>query len=228
MNQERSLMNDNTIFCIQCGARLQPQAQFCEACGQKVGEQPAPPPPAAQAGICAKCGLSDQTYTAADFVRQDFSQAKTKDDEWDPESTQLFLAKPEQPELPQLALWVLAPLIPILNAIMIWFAPLHKSYKFVMLALALLFIACVAVPSLYEFSAYAFVGIALLIVYYGGLIMDRGRHKAELAQKRLPAWTKMVAKWEQVRYCRRCDLAWLAFDPARQTPPENLEQLLGK
>jgi hypothetical protein len=221
-------MNDDKKFCTQCGSHLQPQAQFCESCGQKIGEPVAPPPTAAQAATCAKCGLSDQTYTAADFARQDFSQAETKEGEWDPESTQQFLARPEQPGLPQLGLWIVIPLIPILNAIMIWFAPLHKSYKFVMLALAALFIACVAVPSLYEFGAYAFVGIAILIVYYGGLFMDKGRQQTELEQKRLPEWTRMVAQWEQVRYCRRCDLAWLALDPARQVPPENLEQLFGK
>jgi hypothetical protein len=178
--------------------------------------------------MCSKCGLSDQTSTAVDFVKQDFSQAETKDDEWDPESTQQFLSRPEQPGLPRLGMWIVIPLIPILNAIMIWFAPLHKSYKFVMLALVALFIACVAVPSLYEFGAYAFVGIAILIVYYGGLIMDRGRQKSELEQKLLPKWTQMVAQWEQVRYCRRCDIAWLSFDPARQVPPEDLEQLFGK
>jgi hypothetical protein len=161
-------------------------------------------------------------------MRQDFSQAETKDDEWDPESTQQFLARPEEPGLPRLGLWIVIPLIPFLNAIMIWFAPLHKSYKFVMLALAALFIACVAVPSLYSFDAYAFVGIAILVVYYGGLIMDKGRRQTELEQKRLPEWKQMAAQWEHVRYCRRCDLSWLDFDPARQVPPENLEQLLRK
>jgi hypothetical protein len=218
----------DNVFCEACGSRLPSQAQFCESCGQKVGVPPPPRPPAARAGECAKCGLADQSFTASDFVLQDFSQAETKGkgDEWDPAATREFLARPEKPELPGLVLWILIPFIPILNALMIWFAPLHKSYKFVMLALAALFIACVAVPSLYQFGAYAFVGITLLVVYYGGLVIDRGRQKAELEQKRIPEWTRMTGKWEQVCYCRRCDLAWLAGDPARQVPPENLRQLL--
>jgi hypothetical protein len=220
--------NDDNKFCSKCGSRLQSQALFCESCGQKAAVPPAPLPPAAQAGTCSKCGLSDQTYMVADFVRQDFSQVKTKADEWDPESTQQLLAKPDRPGLPRLTPWIVVPLIPFLNAIMIWFAPLHKSYKFVMLALAALFTACTLIPSLREFDAYIFVGFAILIVYYGGLIMDRGRQKAELENKRIPEWTQMAAQWEHLRYCRRCDLAWLAFDPSRQAPPENLEQLFGK
>jgi len=47
-----------------------------------------------------------------------------------------------------------------------------------------------------------------------------------LEQTRIPEWNRMLPKWEQVCYCRRCDLAWLGHDPSRQVPPENLKQLL--
>ena len=219
-------MANETAFCEACGSRLQPLAQFCESCGQKVGVPPAAPPLQAAAGPCPKCMQSDATYTAADFVQQDFSKTKVTEDEWDPASTQRFLARPERPALRGLRPWVFVPLVPVVNALGIWFAPMHKSYKFVLLALAAVFIGCVAVPSLYEMGAYAFVGIAMLIVYYGGLIVDRGRQKRELAQKRIPEWNRMLTKWDQVCYCRRCDHAWLAQDPSRQVPPEKLKQLL--
>ena len=219
-------MDTGHSYCEACGASLQPLAQFCDSCGQQVGVPPPPLPPPSPLQACIKCGQSDKTYTAAAFARQDFSAIEENVDEGEPSNTQELLARPDKPALPYLGLWVVIPFIPIVNAIMIWFAPLHKSYKFVLLGLAAIFVGCVATPRLYEMGAYPFVGIAMLIVYYGGLFVDRGRQKADLEQQRIPEWNRMVAQWDQVRYCRRCDLAWLANDPSRQVPPQNLKLIL--
>jgi hypothetical protein len=219
-------MEPQRKFCEACGSQLVPLAEFCASCGQNVGLPPPPAPQVQPAVPCPKCRQSDLTYTAPDFIRLDFSKIQVSKDEWDPASTQEFLAKPERPELPALGFWIVVPFIPIANVLLIWFAPLHKSYKFVLLAMAAIFAFCIATQSLYEMGAYAFVGIAMLIVYFGGLIVDRGRQKAELEQKRIPEWNRSLPIWEQVRYCRRCDLAWLGYDPSRQAPPEDLKKLL--
>jgi hypothetical protein len=109
---------------------------------------------------------------------------------------------------------------------MIWFAPLHKSYKYFMAILVALFIVCLAVPSLREMEAYYFVGLTLLIVFYGGLIADRGRQRRELEQEKLPAYYRMLPNWDHLCYCQSCQTAWLDTAPLRNVPVKDTEKLL--
>jgi hypothetical protein len=217
---------NQAVFCEYCGARMEADARFCESCGNAVAEAAAAEGRSPGGQVCPKCRQTDRCSSAAEFVKLDLSESERQEGKQDPETIQQYLAAPERPALPSRVLWAAFPLIPGLNAVMIWFAPIHKYYKFVMLALAAVFVYCVAVPRLYEQTAFAVPGLLLAAVYYAGLIFDRKRQNAELEREQLPRYNRMAANWERLYYCGRCDVSWLADDPFRSVPVEDTEKLL--
>ena len=197
-------------------------SRFCESCGVPVAEVPINVPNAP--GCCPKCMQADQATAAAAFKDEDLSSLQ-EEERTDQEMAQLCLSAPEPPALPSRVLWAAVPFIPVVNAIMMWFAPIHKYYKLVMLAVAVAFIACVAVPELYKNDAYIIPGFVLVTVYYSGLIFDRKRQQAELEKKWLPEYQRKATNWLRLSYCRRCKVAWLSGQ-ARFVPVEDVDDLL--
>ena len=226
-------------FCENCGAALAAGARFCEACGHKIGETPASTPAAPSTPApantnshlsCPKCGQSDMAFLASDFMKRKFSEeevdAAQRADQPDPEAAQIFLEKPEKPDSPDITKWLAIPLIPVVNFLFCWFAPMHKGYKFFMLGIVIVFWVCVFVPELYASSAYAFVGCFFLLFYYSALFIDRDRQKVEWTTHHLPQYNKAVARWEHLSYCQRCDVVWLDNEPGRLAEVEDTEKLL--
>jgi hypothetical protein len=215
-------MTPATVFCEQCRARMETDSQFCEACGAQVA---AIVRSVVQAE-CPKCMQPDQCSLAAEFLKREIPAEKRGKDELDSEIVRDLLAPPEKPELPSRLGWALVPLVPGVNAIAMWFAPMHKYYKLVMLALAVWFVYCVSVTALYLDSAYILPGLLIVLVYYSGLIFDRKRQRAEFEKRSLPKHGRMAANWKSLYYCERCGGVWLRDTPAKFVPVEDTNELL--
>jgi hypothetical protein len=214
---------DESCFCEYCGARLDQDSRFCETCGTPVSEVPAEV--SAVPSGCPKCGQVERTNAVAEFVEEDLSSMSEEEGKAQ-QAAQISLAAPDPPAPPSLALWAVIPFIPGVNALTIWFAPMHKDYKLVMLAIAVIFISCVAVPSLYENDAYIIPGLLIVTVYYCGLIFDRKRQLNELRDKRLPEYRRKAATWRRLTYCKRCHVVWLSGPERNFVPVENVDELL--
>jgi hypothetical protein len=222
---------DPHSFCTQCGASLGGAARFCESCGAPTsGDAEVAAGPGSGAGRCPKCRSSSDTFTAAEYATKEFSEAEIKAadaaDKWGPESSQIYLEEPEEPESPSLGFWLIAPWIPALNFVLFFCAPLKRGAKYFMAGLVAVFFVCVFTPRLYEVGAYALVGCFLILFYYVALFIDRGRRKDEYVTKLLPEYQRTLPRWQRLRFCRACEVSWLDGDPAKYVEVDRTEQLL--
>jgi hypothetical protein len=211
-------------FCESCGTALPDGARFCETCGQPVDEgssasatpAPAVPAPAipapavpASAQACRSCGQDDQVVTAAAYTPEADPQVAGDEDRADPEMVALFLQRPDAPATSGVRGWALAAFIPTAVFFIYWLAPIQRGFRFFLLGWTVAFWMSVLVPSLRAMELYAFIGLFHLLFYWIALFVGRNRHKADLLTKRIPAYHTKLARWERLRYCRRCQRAWL-------------------
>lgn len=207
-------MSTESVVCERCGAALTPGAIYCESCGRPLDADAVRP-----RQDCPKCGRSDQSFSAEDFCSRTFSDAEDKaadeSDKWGPTFAQCMLEKPEEPEAPNLGLWVVVPLIPLVNFIACWFAPMRRGHKFFMLGILIVFLVCASVPEINKTAAYAFVGCFFILFYYVALFLDRGRQESEYLTRRLPEYRMSLPRWGHLRYCQRCEVVWLDGDAGR-------------
>jgi hypothetical protein len=220
------------MFCEHCGANLRVDSRFCEACGQPVGagggaSTPPPAAPAAPATLaCPACRTSDQVVAASAYTVASDPEVKGDDDRVPPDMVELFLQKPDRPTATGLMLWVLAPFIPTVLFFVYWFAPIHRGFKFFLFGFTVVFWVAVFVPSLNEEQIYAFVGLLHLLLYWVALFIGRDQAKVALLTEKIPQYNRMLARWQHLQYCKRCQKVWLDNMPAAPVDLVDVESFL--
>lgn len=207
-------MTNTAKFCESCGTELRDGSRFCEKCGQPVGAgggasapRSTPPPTGA---TCAVCGKGDQAVAAAAYDATSDPKVTGDDDRADPEMVALFLQRPDKPAAGSVLGWAVAPFVPLVLFFVYWFAPIHRGFKFFLFGWTVAFFVTALVPALNAMQLYAFVGLFHLLFYWVALFIGRDQRKVELLTKTIPEYNAMLARWERLRYCMRCQRAWLA------------------
>lgn len=216
-------------FCESCGAALQGSSRFCEACGQPVGAAGGAAAPRAAAvptadASCPACRQADQVVAAPAYTAASDTDVKSDGDRASPDLVATFLEKPEKPaQTKSVFLWALSALIPTFVFFIYWFAPIHKGFKFFLFGLTIVFFASVFVPTLSQAQIYPFIGLFLLLFYWGSLFIGRDSGKVDYVTKLLPEYNAKLARWEHLRYCKRCQKLWL--DNAAGAAPVDLTDI---
>lgn len=223
-------MTGSGKFCESCGGGLRDGSRFCEKCGLPVrGDGGASvsraAAPAAAAG-CTVCGKGDQVVTASAYDTAADPKVTGDDERTDADMVALFLQRPDKPEAGGVLGWAVAPLIPLVLFFVYWFAPIHKGFKFFLFGWTVAFFVTALVPSLNAMQLYAFVGMFHLLFYWVALFIGRDQQKVELLTKKIPEYNAMLARWEHLRYCMRCQRAWLDTAPAAPVEITDIEALL--
>lgn len=222
-------MTNPGTFCEGCGAPLRAGSRFCESCGQPVGASggaPAPSPSTAPALACATCRNTDQVVAASAYSEASDPEVKGDDDRVPPDMVASFLEPPDKPAPVNMQWWIVAPFIPTFLFFIYWFAPIHKGFRFFLLGWTIAFWASVFVPGLYEQQIYAFVGLFHLLFYWGALFIGRDQAKVDLVTVKIPAYNAMLARWQHLQYCKRCQKVWLDNSAAASVDLLEVETLL--
>jgi hypothetical protein len=122
--------------------------------------------------------------------------------------------------------WIVAPFIPTFLFFIYWFAPMHRGFKFFLLGFTAMFWVSVFVPGLYEHQIYAFIGLLHLLLYWGALFIGRDQAKVELVTVKVPQYNAMLARWQHLQYCKRCQKVWLDNGSAAPVDLLEVESLL--
>jgi hypothetical protein len=215
-------MTSSGKFCESCGAEWRAGSRFCEKCGQPVsGDGAASPPRAAappSAAACTVCGKGDRVVAASGYAVANDPEVPGDDERVDADMVALFLQRPDKPQAGGVLGWAVAPFIPLVLFFVYWFAPIHKGFKFFLFGWTVAFFVTALVPELRAMELYAFVGMFHLLFYWVALFIGRDQQKVELLTKQIPEYNAMLARWEHLRYCMRCQRAWL--DNASAAPVE--------
>jgi hypothetical protein len=158
---------------------------------------------------CPSCGIDDQVVAASAYASVTDPEVQGDDDRVPPDLVGSFLEKPGKPVAARVLTWAAAPLVPIVLFFIYWFAPIHKGFKFFLLGWTIAFWVSVFVPALVDMEMYAFLGLCHLLLYWAALFAGRRQHKVEYLTRRIPEYHAMLARWERMRYCKRCQRAWL-------------------
>lgn len=208
-------MTNSGKFCESCGTALPDGSRFCDTCGQPVDDgggatpPPAPATPTPSAAACPSCGQGDQVVAASAYDPKSDPKVAGDDDRADAEMVALFLQKPDAPAAGGVRGWALAAFVPTVLFFIYWFAPIQRGFKFFLLGWTIAFWTSVLVPPLREMQLYAFLGLFHLLSYWIALFVGRNRHKVNLLTKQIPEYNTKLAHWEHLRYCQRCQRAWL-------------------
>ncbi|MGE5404139.1 MAG: hypothetical protein ACM3PP_04285 [Candidatus Saccharibacteria bacterium] len=139
------------------------------------------------------------------------------------------LAPPEEPAKDFfMAIWAIIPLIPLLNIIFIWMAPMAHLMKRLLTLSGLLLAAAILGYFFHPTSldpAHYSIGpinvhnapwaalILILVIYYTGLGVERFQRKYCYEKETYPNWQKSVKAWEALYYCTDCEGAFVPGEP---------------
>ncbi|MGE5397740.1 MAG: hypothetical protein ACM3MK_09445 [Chitinophagales bacterium] len=109
--------------------------------------------------------------------------------------------------------WYIVPLIPLVDLILVWFAPLDKTAK------RIFSVAWILVAGFWiwrgithpvgAMAMLPFASLALWVaVYYAGLMIEQRRRKAKYELLILPPWEQAMERWEKLGYCGRCQVVF--------------------
>lgn len=217
-------------FCENCGAVLRPGSRFCEGCGQPVAASGGSTVPLSGVStpsvLCGTCRTNDQVVAASAYAVASDPEVPGDEDRVPPDMVESFLAAPDKPTASTLTGWILAPFIPVVLFFVYWMAPIHRGFKFFLFGWTVAFWVSVFVPSMNEAQLYAFIGLLHLLFYWVALFIGRDQAKVELLTVKIPEYNAMLARWQHLQYCKRCQKVWL--DNASTAPVDlvDVESLL--
>jgi hypothetical protein len=183
------------------------------------GAGPAAPQEATR--LCGSCRNADQAVAASAYDATTDPEVKGDEDRVPPDMVASFLAPPDKPVASGLMGWIIAPLIPVVLFFVYWFAPIHRGFKLFLFGWTVAFWASVFMPGMYEANIYAFIGLFHLLFYWVALFIGRDQAKVELLTVKIPEFNTMLARWQHLQYCKRCQKVWL--DNASAAPVDLIE-----
>ena len=216
-------------FCENCGGALRAGSRFCEGCGQPVGADggaAAPSAPIAPTLMCGTCRTADQVVAASAYKIADDPEVKGDDDRVSSDMVESFLEAPSRPGAPSIFGWAIAPLIPAVLFFVYWFAPIHRGFKFFLFGFTVMFWASVFVPPLSTAEIAPFIGMLHMLFYWVALFIGRDQAKVTLLTEKIPQYNSMLARWQHVQYCKRCQRVWLDNASAAPVDLVDVESLL--
>ena len=139
----------------------------------------------------------------------------------------LYLARPEEPRPFSLGAWILVLLVPVVNVLSLFVAPLTVGLRLFIGVMALYFVAAVVRYAGGDFAdpfaardAAMTVGATTFTLYLVALVHSWFAERREVRDRLRPAYLRRVERWERLGYCAGCDLAFLddgsTVDPAAE------------
>lgn len=240
-------------FCENCGAPVLVRVEVAEGETQQKTAVGAAPTAVGTGSVCPKCGKADLVTAVVSFYEKDQFSVDNydiwldnkKEDEYTnedndddsseqkrPASLTEKLAPPNEPKYTsRIVYWAIMPFIPVLNAIMIWFAPMGRKMKISLLFTGMLLAIAWVIQTRTEkhlqslktayyvaveenlvhvgpftiLDAPFLIGFLFLVFYFVGLIMENTRRKAYFSSIVVPAYNNALARWRKLCYCSRCD-----------------------
>lgn len=183
---------------------------------------------------CPKCGQTDAVIKAKTFYEEELMTQREHwqgEENGGQEENQMTLAEqlapPPEPDVPSASVfWYVLPFVPPLNALLIWFAPMAGRMKKVLIGLGGLAVVgwvikfrleasytgpIFMLPSeLREVAGLTILDLpflavlAMLIVYYSGLILMNRQLAADYRTGALQDWQRANKRWNSLFYCARC------------------------
>lgn len=194
-------------------------------------------PAGAEAPPCPRCGAPgiplDRAAERLEASPEEGAAPRAVVEEEERDLLLAALARPEEPRAFSLFGWLVLLIVPGINVLSLFFAPLTRGLKTFMITMALVWLGFVVWYAGGTFTdpfaardAAMMVGSATVAIYFIALFHSWVMERREVRGLLVPAYREFLERWEATAWCEACGSAFVAHGPAVPRGLAGLESLL--
>ena len=160
--------------------------------------------------------------------------AETADEESAREELATYLAAPEEPRAFSIVMWLILLLIPVVNVLSLFVAPLKLGLRLFMGVVGLVWIGAIVWYAAGTFEdpfaaedAVMMTGFTTILLYFIALFHSWRAARKDARTRLAPAWRASVERWDHLRYCDACRAVYYDDRPDESAAVEETAAFLG-